>query len=302
MNKILVVVGGGVRHINPFVEAGKELGLDVTVASLAKLEYATVGEKVVVKISGSDLKEFNVIYLRLVGKRYEDAALLVNYARENGLRIVDEVYERDGLIRVPIPKSIETKMLYDAHLPVPKSYFGRMKMIAEAAPELFGFPFVIKGTTGKQGHAVWSPQNIEELNKLVEEFTPLERTAKMRFVAQEFIEASQRNRIFIIGDRAIAGITRPTRWRKRFLEKVNGEFPEGTKTALDPIPAEDADIALSASRALGINIGGADIITEDKTGKKYVLEVNSAPRWVALKRDTGINVEKEIVKYLASID
>ena len=85
------------------------------------------------------------------------------------------------------------------------------------------------------------------------------------------------------------------------MEKVNGEFPEGVREALDPIPQEDAEIALSASRALGINIGGADIITEDKTGIKYVLEVNSAPRWAALKHDTGINVEKEIVKYLASL-
>ena len=40
---------------------------------------------------------------------------------------------------------------------------------------------------------------------------------------------------------------------------------------------------------------------ENKTGKKYVLEVNSAPRWASLEKDTGLEVEKEIVKYLASL-
>jgi len=36
--------------------------------------------------------------------------------------------------------------------------------------------------------------------------------------------------------------------------------------------------------------------------KKYILEVNSAPRWAALKKDTGIKIEQEILKYLASLD
>jgi len=274
---------------------------DGSAASFAKLEYTTTGSKVVVSIDGHDIREFAVVYLRLVGKRFEDAALLVKYARENGVRLVDRTYEMDGLIRIPIPKSIETKMLFDAGLPIPKTYFGRMKMIAEVAPDLLGFPFVIKGTTGKQGHAVWSPQTKDELDKLVDEFTPLEKAAKVRFIAQEFIAASQRNRVFVIGNRAIAGITRPTRWRRRFLAKVDGEYPEGTREALNPIPAIDAEIAVKSAQALGVDIGGADIITEDKTGKKYVLEVNSAPRWASLEKDTGLEVEKEIVKYLASL-
>jgi glutathione synthase/RimK-type ligase-like ATP-grasp enzyme len=285
MKKILVVVGGGTKHISAFVEAGRDLDVELVCASFAKLEYTTTGSKVVVSIDGHDIREFAVVYLRLVGKRFEDAALLVKYARENGVRLVDRTYEMDGLIRIPIPKSIETKMLFDAGLPIPKTYFGRMKMIAEVAPDLLGFPFVIKGTTGKQGHAVWSPQTKDELDKLVD----------------EFIAASQRNRVFVIGNRAIAGITRPTRWRRRFLAKVDGEYPEGTREALNPIPAIDAEIAVKSAQALGVDIGGADIITEDKTGKKYVLEVNSAPRWASLEKDTGLEVEKESVKYLASL-
>lgn len=301
MNKILIVVGGGEKHLEAFIEAAKELNVDLTCTSLSKLEYRTEGEKVKVLINGDDVAGFNCIYLRLVGKRYEDAALLVYYARQLRVRIVDRIYLEDGFIRLPIPKSIETKMLYDAGLPIPKTYFGRMKMIAKVAPELFGFPFVIKGTTGKQGHAVWSPKNEEELNKLIEEFTPLEKHDSARFIAQEFVKASQRNRIFVIGETAVAAITRPTRWRKRFLEKSDNKYPEGVKSALNPIPPEDADIAVKAARALGIEIGGADIITEDTTGKKYVLEVNSAPRWDSIKKDTGVNIEHEILKYLSGI-
>ena len=335
--KILIVVGGGTKHLGPFVEAAGEMGLLVDCVSFSDLEFKTGEGETRIMFKGSDAAGYDIVYLRLIGKRYEDAAILVYYLRQKGIRIVDQIYnsiqenptiyggdelnadmssslkgnpallerggrhERDGIIRVPLPKSIEAKMLADAHLPLPKTYFGRMKMIALAAPKLFGFPFVIKSTTGKQGHGVWSPTNSEELNKMVEEFTPLEKTTNVRFIAQEFVKASQRNRVFVIGGRAIAAITRPTRWRKRFQEKVAGEYPEGVKSALNPIPKADAELAVSAANALGIDIGGVDIITDDATGKKYILEVNSAPRWDSIKKDTGINVEKEILKYLSSI-
>ena len=120
-------------------------------------------------------------------------------------------------------------------------------------------------------------------------------------MAQEFIRSSQRSRVFIIGNKAVAGITRPTRWRKRFIKKVNGEYPEGTRAALNPIPEDEAILAIKAAEALGVEVGGADVITDDFTGKMYILEVNSAPRWESLKKDTGIDVEEEILKYLLSL-
>ena len=301
MCDILILVGGGIKHIKAFKEAGDKLEVNVDCVSFAKLEYTTGRDKLKILADGKDITDYDVVYLRLVGKRYEAAALVVKYCRENNVRLVDKTYEMDGIIRVPLAKSLETKLLVDAGMPVPKTYFGRMKMIAEKAPELFGFPFVIKGTTGKQGHAVWSPRNREELDVLVNEFTPMERRGEARYLAQEFIKSSQRNRIFVIGEKVIAGITRPTRWRKRFIEKVNGEFPEGKKESLHSVPKEDAEIAIASAKALGVEIGGADILTDDKTGKKYVLEVNSAPRWAALAKDTGINIEEEIVKYLIKL-
>lgn len=301
MSNILILAGGGTKHLKAFKEAGDTLGVNVDCISFAKLEYLSGEGKLKILVEGKDIVDYDVVYLRIVGKRYEDAALVVKYCRENEIRLVDKTYEMDGVIRVPLAKSLETKLLLDAGLPVPKTYFGRMKMIEEKAPDIFGFPFVIKGTTGKQGHAVWSPRDRAELHELVKEFTPHEMSGKARYLAQEFISSSQRNRVFVIGDRALAAITRPTRWRRRFIDKVNGEFPEGRKEMLKNIPKEDVEIAVKASQALGVEIGGADILTDDKTGKKYVLEVNSAPRWNALAKDTGINIEEEIVKYLIKV-
>jgi RimK family alpha-L-glutamate ligase len=295
--KILIIAGGGVKHLEAFKREGEKLGLEVTTASFSDLSYRTEDD-LKLEVTGLPVDNFDVIYIRLVGKRFEDVSLLVNYAKEKGIKIVDRIYEKSQIIRLPIAKALEVKLLAGAGVPLPKTFFAKLAEIRRKAPEIFGFPFVIKGTTGKQGHAVWSPRNPEELNKLYSELKDKEK-AGQRFLAQEFIEASQRHRVFVVGGRAIAAITRPTRWRKRFIAKVGGEFPAGKRTALMPVPAADAALAVKAANALDVDIAGVDIIHEDNTSQAYVLEVNSAPRWDSIAKDTGVNVEAEILRFLA---
>lgn len=301
MNKILVIVGGGTRHIEPFVKEAKKLNVSLLTASFSDLEYLTDDEKVILKVKGEDVASFSIVYVRLVGKRYEEVSLLVNYCKQHKVRVVDRVFEREDLIRIPIPKSVEAKLFIEAGVPVPKTYFGKLSSIKEKAPKIFGYPFVIKGTTGKQGHAVWSPRNEKEWDKLYEKLQKLQKTEGMNFIAQEFTESSQRSRIFVVGGKVLAGITRPTRWRRRFIDKVNGEFPKGRREQLNPIPEDEAKVAIKAASAMQIDIGGVDVLRVDKTGELFVLEVNSAPRWESVKQDTNLNVEREIIKFLADL-
>ncbi len=298
--KILIIAGGGKGHLGLFKKEAEKLAIDLKTASFSELEYLTREKKFRLKIANQDVSLFDLIYIRLVGKRFEDAALLIDYALANRVRIVDRIYEKAQFIRLPLAKSLETELLLQAGIPVPRSFFSSLLRIREKCPELFGFPFVIKGTTGKQGRAVWSPRNPDELEDLLGKLGPIESRGG-RFLAQEFIKASQRNRVLVIGGQAVAAITRPTRWRRRFIEKVNGQFPEGKKHGLIPVPKEDSELAVTAAKSLDIDVAGVDIIHEDATDKAYVLEVNSAPRWESIREDTGINPEREIVKFLAKL-
>lgn len=299
MGKILVIAGGGKKHLELFVSEAEKQGVELSIASFSELEYLTKEGAVRLTVNGKDVMEYNLVYIRLVGKRLEEAALLINYCKKAGLKIVDTIFEKGISPRVPLPKSIETELLVAAGIPVPKTYFGSLKNIKENAPEVFGFPFVIKGTTGKQGHAVWSPRNMEELNKLVSELAEKEKEGN-KFIAQEFIRASQRVRVLVVGRKAIAAITRPTRWRRRFVKKVNGDDPPGKREPLKPIPEADAQLAVEAANSLYIDIAGVDILHEDESGKAYVLEVNAAPRWASISQDCEVNVEAEIVSFLKS--
>lgn len=297
--KILVLVGGGTKHIQPFHKAAEELGVVVHTDNLANLEYFPGRNDLL--ISGRDISEFDAVYFRLIGRKFEEASLIVQYCREHRIKLVDNVYEKNGLVRLPLAKSLESRMMIQAGIPFPKTYFGRLKNIKKKAPEIFGYPFVMKRTTGRQGHGIHYIRDESVLEEKIESLILKEKKGE-RYVVQEIIKASQRNRIFVVGDKAIAGITRPTGSRKLWQERdEGGNLPNAQRSNLDPIPQEDADLAVRAAKAVGVDVGGADILTEDETGKKYILEVNSAPGWKSIKKDTGVFVEREILEYILSL-
>jgi RimK family alpha-L-glutamate ligase len=249
---------------------------------------------------GRDIAEYSVIYLRVVGKRLEDATVLVNYAKENGVKLVDRVYNKSFLIPSTVSKAMEMKKLINAGIPVPDTYFGKLFSIAERAEKYVGYPFVIKSTTGKKARDVWSPKTKKELEETINYLRKREIRGE-KFFAQRLIQASQRIRVLVVGNEAIGAITRPTKWRKRWLKRVDGEYPEGIKESIHPVPKKYSELAIRAMNAADLEISGIDILEEDKTGKLYIIEANAAPSWNLIKKDTGINVEEKILKFLFSL-
>lgn len=297
--KILIIVGGKVDKIEAFREPAKKLVLDVTLASFSDLLYANGGENASfsMQVKGEELSDFDVIYIRMVGKRIEDAAILTEYAIQNSVRIVDGMYKKSHVYPLSIAKSLEMKRLIEGGLTLPMTLYGSLETILNDGPKFIGFPFIIKSTSGRRAREVWIIADKKELTAKVKELIPLEK-AGIKYFAQEFVKASQRIRVLVVGGRAVAAITRPTKWRKRFIEKVNGEFPEGIKEALNPIPEEYKNIAEKASHATGLDISGIDLLIEDTTKKIYTIEANAAPAWELIKKDTPVIVEEEILKFL----
>ncbi|MDP1710278.1 MAG: hypothetical protein Q8L28_01555 [bacterium] len=298
--KILIIVGGRVEKIEAFREPAKKMGLDVTLASFSDLKYAEGGEgkaSFSLKIKSVEVSDFDVIYMRMIGKRIEDAALLTEYAIQKSIKLVDGMYKKSHVYPLSVAKSLEMKRLIEGGLTLPKTLCGSLKTILTDGPKFLRFPFIIKSTSGRHAREVWIIENIKELKAKVTELTPIE-SAGTKYFAQEFIKASQRIRVLVVVGRAVAAITRPTKWRKRFIEKVNGEFPEGIKEALSPIPAEYESLAVNAAKSCDLDVCGVDILVEDGTNKTYIIEANAAPAWKLIKKDTPVIVEEEILKFL----
>lgn len=293
--KILILTGGKVSKLSSFSKEAAKLGVNLTVAPFSNLEYdfKSTDKKSVVRIGSKDLADFDVIYFRLLGKRIEDAAIVSDYAKNNRIKVVDRMYQKPQFLKVPIPKGLETKLLFEKGIPFPRTLFLSLNQIQKRAPKELGFPFIIKGTNGKRGRAVWSPENKSELAKLITELKPRE-ILEERFLAQEFIKSSVRIRVFVINGKSKAAIVRPQRWATRFdKEPANKSFYQ-------KVPLKYSRLAEKASKCLFIDVAGVDIL-ETGDGKLFLLEVNSAPRWDSIKKDTGLNVEKEIIKYLIKL-
>lgn len=302
MNNILLIVAGEKDRLKPFVKEGKKLGLKVSTASFSDLNFLLEegNHEFILKVGRKDVSEFNLVYIRLVGKRLEEASLLANYAREKGIKVVDSLYETQHLMPSSISKALETLLLTKAKVPIPKTFFASLRYIKEKGGRLLGFPFVIKSTSGRKARDVWSPQNQEELDGLCKILETREKAGE-HFFAQKFIKASQRIRILVVGEKIVGAITRPTKWRKRFVAKVNREVPEGEKGAVNKVPFELSNLALKAARAVSLEIAGIDILVDDFSGKAYVIEVNAAPSWKLIEKDTGVNIENVIMSFLKEI-
>lgn len=298
--KILILTGGPIKKLDPFIEPIKQLGMDVTLASFYDVYFNTTSPgDLSLFVGDKDLRNYDLVYFRVIGKRLEDATLVVNYAKQNGIKLIDKVYENALFIPSTISKAMEMKKLVDAGVNLPPTYFGSLNSIVKNAPKFLDFPFVIKSTSGRKARDAWLVKDDEEVQELISTLREREKTG-VCFFAQKLIYASQRIRVLVVGGKALGAITRPTKWRKSFVKKQGKEYPEGKKEALNPVPANYTEVAIKAANAADLDICGVDILEDDKTHELLVIEANAAPAWNLIKRDCGVEVEERVLKFLAS--
>lgn len=300
--KILILAGGPVRKLDAFIEAGKNLNLDLTVASFSEVNYIS-GDNYKLCIGETDVASFDVVYFRVVGKRLEDATLVANYAREHGIRVADRLYADSNLLPSSISKAAETTKLIKTGISMPKTIYGSLSYLAEVAPRELGFPFIVKSTTGKKAREVWiveeekfRPEADQPMAgiKLLSGLRQKEKQG-MRFFAQEFVKASLRYRVFVMGGEVVATLAQPTKWRKRFNQS---ELEKG----LVSMPTKEmTELAIAASEAVDLDISGVDILKVDETGELFVIEVNAAPSWNLVEKYTGVRMAEKILKWLTKV-
>ncbi len=296
IKSILILTSGKKKKLTPFKLSVGNLPIDLTTASFNEVNFQSGGRGLFLA-SGVNLKEFNVIYFRLVGKSLETASLVANYAKKNRIKIVDRIYKKSQIFPVSQSKAQEMKALSDARISVPKTFFGNLSKIKKDAPKIFGFPFVIKSTSGKRGREVYSPRNKKELESLILNLEKEEKLGK-RFFAQEFIETERRIRVMVIGGKVVGAISQLTKWKKR----VPGYKPDENEKKIDKFDVDEniKKLTLSGADAVGLDIAGVDILKSNLNGKYYVIEVNAAPSWKLIKKYCKVNIEREILKFLAN--
>lgn len=154
--------------------------------------------------------------------------------------------------------------------------------------ERLGYPVVLKEVFGSFGQGV---QLIRDARQLQQAIRAL---GAKRFVLQEFIAESAGSdiRIAVVGGRVLAAMRRTS---------ADGDFRSNIAAgaraeAYEPTAAE-ADAALRACAALGLDFAGVDILRSSEG--PLICEVNSNPHFHGLLEATGVNMADAIVALLA---
>jgi len=164
--------------------------------------------------------------------------------------------------------------------------FGDMSFIKEAG-DMLGFPMVIKEGCGSFGQQVYLAEDEASARRI------LSGIGEKPVVFQRFIKecAGRDERLFVVGDRVIAAITRENRSGDFRANIENGGYPQKYEPT-----REECDLAVRACRALGLDFGGVDILPSN--GGPLLCEVNSNAHFGGLRQVTGVNPAEHIMEYI----
>lgn len=155
-----------------------------------------------------------------------------------------------------------------------------------------GRQLVIKPLFGSQGKGVRKLQAGERMP------APMEEHVDGLYYLQSYIDSGEGawhdHRVFVIRGRSVAAMIRHgSHWVNNVAQGGRCEFVAAE--------GELAQLAEAAAHAVGVDYCGVDVI-RDRTGKLYVLEVNSIPAWKGLQGVAGMDIALKLVDdFLAQI-
>lgn len=159
--------------------------------------------------------------------------------------------------------------------------------------EKIGYPAVLKPVTGSWGRLLAKVNSPVAARNLLEHKRALGSFHHGVFYVQEYIEKPGRDlRIFVIGDEVVAA---SYRMNEHWITNV----ARGAKSLPCPITPEIADISLRATRAVGLDLAGVDLIETDEGMK--VIEVNTGAEFKGLIQTTDIDIPGRIVDYVVNV-
>jgi ribosomal protein S6--L-glutamate ligase len=174
-------------------------------------------------------------------------------------------------------------------LAMPSSVLTRSSSDLSAGLKRIGsFPMVLKLLQGAQGIGVMLAKDRSSAESVYSTLLSLDKDVLL----QQFIhEASGSDvRVLVIDGKVVAAMRRNAK-RGEFRANIHrGGWGEHLKR----LPKRYERLALTAVKAVGLDIAGVDLLESDKG--PMILEINSSPGFQELEKATGINVAREMIR------
>jgi len=194
---------------------------------------------------------------------------------------------------VPIARSRDKlrclQLLARFGLDIPRTVMTNQKgEVPMALRRIGGLPAILKLIRGTQGIGVMIAHTQAEIEGILDTMSDLGQ----EILLQEFIRESRGRdlRVLVVGDHAVAAIRRTAK-----AGEFRSNLHRGGEGKPVKIPAGYAEVALQATRVMGLELAGVDLL-ETKQGPK-VMEVNSSPGFEGLERATKLDVAAMIIDH-----
>jgi len=209
--------------------------------------------------------------------------------------------QASGFIPLNQPTAIEAandqlrtlQILQAQHLPFPRSTFGCQPAHLQALLDSAGsLPVVVKQVSGTHGEGVALVTSAQQAEQVIGQAL----ARRENLLVQHYIEEAngQDIRCLVIGERVFAAIERRAQ---------PGEFRAnlhlGGRAYPIELTAEEQQLAVAASQAVGLQVAGVDLIRSAQG--PLILEVNASPGLEGIEQTTGLDVAAEIVRFALSL-
>lgn len=272
------------------VEAGKARGHEIEVIDTLKCYMDITSTKPMVHYQNRALEDFDAIIPRVGASITFYGTAVIRQFEMMGVFSLNEsvaiARARDKL------RSLQILSRKGLGLPV-TGFAHSTKMTQELIKLVGGAPLVVKLLEGTQGKGVV----LAETNSAAESVIDAFREMDANILVQEFIKEARGSdiRCFVVGDQVVAAMMRTAK---------PGEFRSnlhrgGTATVIE-ITKEERQAALDATKALGLNLAGVDMLRSDRG--PLIMEVNSSPGLNGIETATGKDVAGMIIEYLERMD
>ena len=286
MNIFILSRNKNLYSTSRLVEAGNKLGHNVRVVDYMRCYMNITSRKPTIFYGGESLGKVDSVIPRIgASNTFYGTAVVKQFEMMNSYCV-----NTSDAIANSRDKLRSLQILAEAGINMPITGFASHTKDIEGVIESVGStPLIMKLLQGTQGQGIV----LAETRKAAESVMSAFRQLDADIMVQEFIKESGGTdiRAFVVGDEVVASMKRIA---------PDGEFRSnvhrgGTMEKVQ-LTSEEENMAVNASRILGLSIAGVDLMRSNRG--PLILEVNSSPGLQGIESCSEVDVAEKIILHI----
>ena len=213
-----------------------------------------------------DLREFDLVIIRHVGKYWVEAHAITQYCEHFGIRYTDTY-----LNRLLLDNKLSTEFLLCSNgiTQWPRTMYGPTHELMRRLPEL-GDKAILKDNEGSKGRLNFVVSSSEEISEIIEQ------NPGKKFILQEFIPNDGDLRVLVMNGQVPMVIRRSSDGSSHLNNTSQGGQAEIIQT--EQVSLEVMKTCIKAAELTKLQVAGVDVIYDLRNKDFFLLEVNNAPQ------------------------